>query len=78
MIEDDTGISIHTHEELVRFKSLRRREYAHTCIYDVSLLERVGLDLDPPHHLPHGLMGETLQGTTLKFASLNSQISYYF
>jgi hypothetical protein len=48
MIEDDTGISIHTHEELVRFKSLRRREYAHTCIYDVSLLKRVGLDLDLP------------------------------
>jgi hypothetical protein len=45
MIDDDTVIAIRTHEELVRFKSLRRCEYAHTRIYDVSLLERVGMDL---------------------------------
>jgi hypothetical protein len=48
MIDDDTDISIHTHEELTRFKSLHHREYAHTHIYDVSLLERVGMDLKPP------------------------------
>jgi hypothetical protein len=48
MIEDDTNISIRTHEELVRFKSLCRREYAHTHVYDVSLLERVGMDLEFP------------------------------
>jgi hypothetical protein len=46
MIDDDADISIHTHEELVRFESLHHREYAHTRIYDVSLLERVGMDLE--------------------------------
>jgi hypothetical protein len=46
MIDDDTDISIRTHEELVRFDSLLRREYAHTRIYDVSLLERVRMDLE--------------------------------
>jgi hypothetical protein len=30
------------------FESLRRREYAHTRIYDVILLERVGMDLELP------------------------------
>jgi hypothetical protein len=34
--------------ELVRFESLRRRDYARTRIYDVSLLERVGMDLELP------------------------------
>jgi hypothetical protein len=49
MIEDDTDISICTHEELlVRFESLRHREYVHTHIYNVSLLERVGMDLKLP------------------------------
>jgi hypothetical protein len=46
MIEDD--ISIQTHEELIRFESLHRREYAHTHIYDVSLLERVRNDIEHP------------------------------
>jgi hypothetical protein len=45
MIDDDIDISIRTHEELVRFESVRHREYVHTRIYDVSLLERVGMDL---------------------------------
>jgi hypothetical protein len=46
IIEDDINISIHTHEELVRFKSVRHREYVHTHIYDVILLKRVGMDLE--------------------------------
>jgi hypothetical protein len=32
-------------DELVSFESLHDREYAHTHVYDVSLLERVGMDL---------------------------------
>jgi hypothetical protein len=37
-------ISIRTTEEMEKYESLRRREFAHTRIYDVNLLERVGLD----------------------------------
>jgi hypothetical protein len=48
MIDDDISISIHTNEELVRFESLHHREYTHTSVYDVCLLERVGMDLELP------------------------------
>jgi hypothetical protein len=37
-------ISIRTTEEMEKYKSCHRREFAHTRIYDVNLLERVGLD----------------------------------
>jgi hypothetical protein len=45
---DDDDISIRNHEELARFESLRVREFAHTHVYDVSLLELVGLDIELP------------------------------
>jgi hypothetical protein len=45
---DDDDISIHTTEEMEKYESLCRREFAHTCIYDVNLLERVGLDEELP------------------------------
>jgi hypothetical protein len=35
-------ISIRPTEEMEKFGSLHRREFAHTHIYDVNLLERVG------------------------------------
>jgi hypothetical protein len=41
-------ISICTTEEIEKYKSLRRREFAHTRIYDVNLLERVGLEEELP------------------------------
>jgi hypothetical protein len=41
---DGNDISIHTTEEMEKYESLRYREFAHTHIYDVNLLERVGLD----------------------------------
>jgi hypothetical protein len=37
-------ISIRTTEEMEKYESLHHREFAHTHIYDVNLLERVGLD----------------------------------
>jgi hypothetical protein len=37
-------ISIHTIEEMEKYESLHRREFAHTHVYDVNSLERVGLD----------------------------------
>jgi hypothetical protein len=41
-------ISIRTTEEMEKYESLHRREFAHTRIYDVNLLERVGLDEELP------------------------------
>jgi hypothetical protein len=37
-------ISICITEEMEMYESLHRREFVHTRIYDVNLLERVGLD----------------------------------
>jgi hypothetical protein len=37
-------ISICTTEEMEKYESLHRREFSHTHIYDVNLLDRVGLD----------------------------------
>jgi hypothetical protein len=40
------NISICTTEEMEKYESLHHREFAHNHIYDVNLLERVGLDED--------------------------------
>jgi hypothetical protein len=45
---DGNDISIRTTEEMERYESLRRQEFAHTHVYDVNLLERVGLDEELP------------------------------
>jgi hypothetical protein len=41
---DGDDISIHTTEQMEKYEFLRHREFSHTHIYDVNLLERVGLD----------------------------------
>jgi hypothetical protein len=41
---DGNNISIRTTKEMEKYESLRHREFAHTHVYDVNLLERVGLD----------------------------------
>jgi hypothetical protein len=41
---DGDDISIHTTEEMEKYESLHCRDFAHTCVYGVNLLERVGLD----------------------------------
>jgi hypothetical protein len=41
-------ISIRTIEEMQKYESLHHQEFAHTHIYDVNLLERVGLDEELP------------------------------
>jgi hypothetical protein len=43
---DGDDISTCTTEEMEQYESLRHREFAHTRIYDVNLLERVDLDED--------------------------------
>jgi hypothetical protein len=45
---DGDDISICTIEEMKKYKSLHHREFAHTHIYDVNLLEKVGLDEELP------------------------------
>jgi hypothetical protein len=45
---DGDDISIYTTEEIEKYESLHRQEFAHTRFYDVNLLERVGLDEELP------------------------------
>jgi hypothetical protein len=45
---DGDDISIHNTEEMEKYESLRHQEFAHTHVYDVNLLERVGLDEELP------------------------------
>jgi hypothetical protein len=48
MTTDGDIISICTTMEMEKYESLHHREFAHTRIYDVNLLERVGLDEELP------------------------------
>jgi hypothetical protein len=48
MAMDGDDISIHTTEEMNKYEFLYHREFAHTHVYDVNLLERVGLDEELP------------------------------
>jgi hypothetical protein len=45
---DGNDISICTTKEMEKYESLRHREFAHTHVYDVYLIERVGLDEELP------------------------------
>jgi hypothetical protein len=45
---DGDDISIRTTKEMEKYESLHRREFAHTHVYDVNLLERVALDEELP------------------------------
>jgi hypothetical protein len=45
---DGDDISIHTTKEMEKYESLHHREFAHTRVYDVNLLESVGLDEELP------------------------------
>jgi hypothetical protein len=73
MIDGDNDISIHSHEELGRFESLHMGEFAHTHVYDVSLLKCVGLDIELPtiirsigweklYDEPHSALGSCIGG----------------
>jgi hypothetical protein len=45
---DSDDISICTTIEMEKYESLRHRECAHTRVYDVNILEMVGLDEELP------------------------------
>jgi hypothetical protein len=44
MATDSDDISIHTTAEMEKYESLHHQEFPYTHVYDVNLLERVGLD----------------------------------
>jgi hypothetical protein len=48
MTTDGDDISIRSIEEMEKYESLRQQEFGHTRVYDVNLLERVGMDKEPP------------------------------
>jgi hypothetical protein len=48
MATDGDDISIRSTEEMEKYESLHQREFGHTHVYDVNLLERVGLDKELP------------------------------
>jgi hypothetical protein len=45
---DGDDISIGSTEEMEKYDSLHQREFGHTCVYDVNLLERDGMDEELP------------------------------
>jgi hypothetical protein len=48
MVTDDDDISIRSTEEMEKYECLRQQVFGHTRVYDVNLLERVGMDEEPP------------------------------
>jgi hypothetical protein len=48
MVTDGDDISIRSTEEMEKYESLYQREFGHTRVYDVNLLERVGMDEELP------------------------------
>jgi hypothetical protein len=48
MATDDDDISIHSTKEMQKYESLCQREFGHTCVYDMNLLKRVGMDEELP------------------------------
>jgi hypothetical protein len=68
---DGDNISIRTAEDIEKYESLRHLEFSHTHVYDVNLLERVGLDEELPTILWTIDWGKTLRRASSRFASLN-------
>jgi hypothetical protein len=48
MATDGDDISICSTEEMENYVSHRQQEFGHTCIYDVNMLERAGMDKELP------------------------------
>jgi hypothetical protein len=65
---DGDDISIRTTKEMEKYESLHHWEFAHTRVYDVDLLERIGLDEELPTILrtypSHGYPEPSLQVET--------------
>jgi hypothetical protein len=48
-------ISICSSKEMEKYESVHQQEFGHTRVYDVNLLERIGMDEEPP--LIHQIIG---------------------
>ena len=48
VVTSDDDISIQTQVELCLFETLRGREFTHTRVYDVGILERTRMDAELP------------------------------
>jgi hypothetical protein len=48
MATDGDDISIHSTAEMEKYESLRQREFGHTRVYNVNLLEGGGMDEELP------------------------------
>jgi hypothetical protein len=48
MVTDGDDISIHSTEEMEKYESLHQQEFGHTRVYDMNLLEKVGMDKELP------------------------------
>jgi hypothetical protein len=48
MATDGDDISIRSTVEMEKYESLHQREFGHTRVYEVNLLERVGMDKELP------------------------------
>jgi hypothetical protein len=48
MAMDGDDISIRSTEEMEKYECLHKRDFGHTRVYDVNLVERVGMDKELP------------------------------
>jgi hypothetical protein len=48
MAMNSDDISIRSAKEMEKYESLRQQQICHTRVYDVNLLERVGMDEELP------------------------------
>jgi hypothetical protein len=48
MASGGDDISIRSTEEMEKYESLHQRKFGHTRVYDVNLLERIGMDEELP------------------------------
>jgi hypothetical protein len=52
MATDGDDISICSTEEMEKYESLCQQEFGRTLVYNVNLLQRIGMDKDLPFILP--------------------------
>jgi hypothetical protein len=48
MATDGDDISIRSTEQMEKYESLHHREFGHTRVYNLNLLQRVGMDKEIP------------------------------
>jgi hypothetical protein len=62
MATDGDDISIRSTEEMEKYESLPKLELGHPRVYNVNLLERVGMDEELPHILQTISWGKLYRG----------------